>query len=165
MEIIKQNIGEDILKLHYEGKSANEISNIYDLNPQNVINFINKIDSIAKSSVTIDGKLAEVNLTQTINLHEKMIEKIEDMENLLRQLKDGDSGLVDNTKVKEYIVAWKSIMDTLQWWTDRKIKLHETMENQILRNAILEAIEDEAPEVSMKIKKIIEEKRKEHGLI
>ena len=87
------------------------------------------------------------------------------MESLLIQLKEEGTEKVQATQIKEYIVAWKSLMDTLQWWTDRKIKLMETMENQIFRDAIIEAIKQERHEVAERVKAIIERKREELKLV
>jgi len=164
LKIDELNIGKQVLQLYNNGMSANKIAEQLNVNPINVINFIEKTDENTQKLVKREDKMAKENLMQALNLHEKMIEKIEDMEELLTQMKEADGKVVER-RSKDYISAWNSIMSTLQWWTDRKIKLLETMENQIFRNAILEAIKGESPEVASKIRSIIEQKRKDLGLI
>jgi hypothetical protein len=110
-------------------------------------------------------ELQNLSLTQSIDYHQMLISKINELEKFVSELKKPDSGKVDSNYYREYLVAWKQVTDSLQWIIDRRIKLQETLENQIFRSSIIDAIKEEEPQMAAKIKVIIDKKRKEHGLL
>ena len=128
----------------------------------------NRIEIITNTSVpkVIEKnlQLQNLSLSKSIDATQMLITKIQELESFITELKNPD-GTISNTRYREFLVAWKQMTDTLQWITDRRIKLQEALENQSFREAILECIKKEEPRVAMKIKEIIDRKREEFGLV
>ncbi len=110
-------------------------------------------------------RLQNMSLRKSIDAYQLLINKIDELENFIKQLKDPEGEKVNKYHYREFLIAWQQMTSTLQWVTDRKMKVQEMMENQIFRESILEAIKYEDPVIASKIKTIIDKKRQEQGLI
>jgi hypothetical protein len=109
-------------------------------------------------------QLQNLSLRKSIDATQMLITKIEELEKYIGQLKMPD-GTINTHYSREFLVAWKQMIDTLEWVTDRRIKLQESLENQIFRESIIECIKQSEPKIAILIKEIIDRKREENGLI
>ena len=110
-------------------------------------------------------KLQNMSLRKSIDAYKLLIDKIDELEGYIQQLKDPASGEVNQRYSKEFLIAWQQITNTLSWIVDRKMKVQEIMENQIFRESVLDAIKQQDPKIAGMIKEIIDKKRQEAGLI
>lgn len=161
--IVKLGLGKQVFDLYQKYKNCKKVAQELNLPYGQVRSFLNRIDTETTQLTTQNTEIAQTNLKQTIDAHQSLINKMNELENFIMQVKD-QNGKVFPYYAREFLVAWKNSVDSLQWIIDRKIKLMEIKENQIFRQSILEAIEKEEPEVARKIKEIIDSKRKELGV-
>ena len=102
--IEQKQIGNEVLNDYNSGMSCNAIAEKYDLNPINVINFIEKINNTSKEVILYDEKMAQKNIVQTLEIHQRLVQKIEEIENFIKQLKNPETGDVNLSLSKEYLV-------------------------------------------------------------
>lgn len=114
--------------------------------------------------VSYNEKLVTRVVEQDFNAYTNLVSKMTEIESFIQQMKNEDGSVREN-KSKDYLLAWKGLTDSLQWWIDRKLKVQELQENAIFRASIIETINSEFPSVARRVKELIEKKRKEMGLI
>jgi len=163
-KVIELGLSEQVLEAYKRTNNYSKVAKEFNLGVNHIRNFILSTENKTDELITQDKVSAKKNLVHSNNALEKLVEKLEDIEGLLVQMKDED-GTVTEGRIREYIVAWKGATETLQWFIDKKIKLQETIENQVFRDKIIKAIEEASPEVAAKIKDAIEKERDKWGLV
>jgi hypothetical protein len=161
-KIIELGIAKQVFDRYQECGNCKKIAEEFNLTYSQVRSFLHSIDKDTIKLASKRNEIVENNLKQTIDAHQSLINKINELENFIKQVKN-EEGNVLPYYAREFLVAWKNSTDTLQWIIDRKIKLMEIKENKIFRDSIIEAIHEESPEVANRIREIIDEKRKELG--
>jgi len=153
-----------ILNEYKECNNLTEISKKTGITYSLIWNYIKSIERKAKVVMNKNEKLAEQSLQQSFDAYNSLVDKIDEIEVFIKQMKDND-GNVKNGCSKDFLMAWNGITDTYKWYIDRKLKMKEMIESELFRNAILDAINHEYPTVASKIKEIIDKKRKELGVV
>lgn len=94
---------------------------------------------------------------------------IEEIQGQLQSLKEVLDNLLANQEtlevlnLKHYIAGWSALQKGLQWVIDKKLELQAIQRQQIVEQAILEAISSVDFKTAQKIKQAIKEKQEQVG--
>jgi hypothetical protein len=168
-DAIDEKFLDEIQDLYQQGLSITKISQKLNLPYSTVYHAIHNIFRNERAVITKNEELARKNIEWSFRVADKIIEKMNELDRYMKQLKyvDPETGEL-NVNLKwsaAYLNAWKLFSDSLRWWLDKKVELSGMQEAQEFRDAVIESIRDEDPKIAAKIKAIIDQKKRERGML